>query len=227
MQNLRVFVLRFRPGLSWFGLGVGLSWLLIAPCVRSDDWPGPIVREVFSKNRDYFVRITPGESVGQTYGFASAKVGKHATAAFFQRQVDRGYKLEREIEIANPVAPVEFFVSNAGELVTLDNWHNVGYGVILALYRNDGRMVKAYRLGDLFAKSELDSFSHSVSSIWWHKGPTYIDEDQKVFYMGYREAPDYRELILRLGDGVVRICGGGLKYACRGLVARSDFLWRW
>ena len=44
MQNLRVFVLRFRPGLSWFGLGVGLSWLLIAPCMRADDWPGPIVR---------------------------------------------------------------------------------------------------------------------------------------------------------------------------------------
>jgi hypothetical protein len=170
---------------------------------------------VFSKSREYFVRITPGESVGETVGFASAKTGKHATAAFFRVQTDRGYRLEREIELANPVAPVDFFVSNAGDLVTQDNWHNVGYGVVLALYHIDGRMVKAYRLAELFPKSEIDSFTHSVSSIWWHKGPTYIDEDQKIFYMGYRESPDYRELILKLNDASIRLCASEPKYECR------------
>jgi len=170
---------------------------------------------VFSKNREYFVRITPGESVGETVGFASAKVGKHSTAAFFRAQTDRSYRLEREIELANPVAPVDFFVSNAGDLVTLDNWHNVGYGIVVALYHSDGKIVKAYRLAELFPKSEVDSFTHSVSSIWWHKGPTYIDEDQKIFYMGYRESPDYRELILKLGDASIRLCASQPKYKCR------------
>jgi len=133
-------------------------------------------------------------------------------------QTDRSYRLEREIELANPVAPVDFFVSNAGELVTLDNWHNVGYGVVLAVYHSDGKIVKAYRLSELFLKSEVDSFTHSVSSIWWHKGPTYIDEDQRIFYMGWREAPDYRELIVKLRDGSVRLCVSVPKYECRGVM---------
>jgi hypothetical protein len=40
----------------------------------------------------------------------------------------------------------------------------------------------------------------------WHTGPTYIDDAQAIFYMGYREAPDYRELILELANGSVRLC---------------------
>ena len=203
MRNLRTFL----PIVV-----LSIICLAISPSPRADDWPGPVVREVFCKNREYFVRVTPGESVGETVGFGSAKIGKHARAAYFRMQVDRGYRLEREIELANPVAPVDFFVSNSGDLVTLDNWHNVGYGVVLALYHDDGKMVKAYRLGELFPKCEVDSFTHSVSSIWWHKGSTYIDEDQKIFYMGYREAPDYRELIMKLVDGSVRLCARGPKY---------------
>jgi hypothetical protein len=187
--------------------------------LRADDWPGPAVREVFSKDRSYFVRVTPGESYGETWGFKGAKIGKHATAEFFRMQADRGYRLEGEIDLANPVAPVEFFVSNAGELVTLDNWHNVGYGVVLALYRSDGKQVQAYRLENLFGKAEIEGFSHSVSSVWWRKGPTYIDEDQNTFYMGYRQAPDYRELILRLSDGLVRLCASAPKYTCHDVRA--------
>lgn len=190
-------------------LGLGL-----ASSLRADDWPGPTVREVFSKDRGYFVRVTPGESYGETWGFKGATVGKHATAAFFRVQADRGYRLEREIELVNPVAPVEFFVSNAGDLVTLDNWHNVGYGVILAIYRGDGKLTAAYRLADLFDKGEIEAFSQSVSSIWWHKGPAYMNEDQKTFYMGYRESPDYRELVLKLADGSVRLCASAPKYEC-------------
>jgi hypothetical protein len=124
----------------------------MAAGARGDDWPWPKVREVCSKNREYFVRITPGESVGETWGFAGAQIGKHVRAAFFRVQADRGYRLEREIELMNPVAPVDFFVSNAGDLVAVDNWHHVGYGVILALYHNDGKLVRADRLAALFSQ---------------------------------------------------------------------------
>jgi hypothetical protein len=87
--------------------------------------------------------------------------------------------------------------------------------VILALYHNDGKLVRADRLADWFGPNEVESFSQSVSSIWWHKGPTYIDEDQKIFSMGYRESPEYRELILKLTDASVRVCVSRPKYACR------------
>ena len=191
--------------------------LCLAQYLRADDWAPAKVTEVFSDNRDYFVRIVPGESIGETFGFKGAKVCKHAHAQIFHIQLDRGYRLDREIELLNPVAPVSFFVSNAGDLITLDNWHNVGYGSVLALYLPDGKLVKAYKLLDLFPKSEVDSLPQSVSSIWWHKGLTYIDIDQKTFYMGYREAPDYRDLILKLNDGSVRLCANSPKYHCRNV----------
>jgi hypothetical protein len=191
-----------------------LSLLLVTVSLPADDWPPANVQEIFSKNREYFVRITPGESIGETWGFAGAKIGKHAHAEFFRVQPDRSYGLDHEIDLLNPVAPTSFFVSNAGDLVTLDNWHNVGYGFVVALYHADGKLVKSYRLSDLFPKKEVESFSQSVSSIWWHKGPTYIDVDQKTFYMGYQEPPDYRDLILNLADGSVRLCSSVPKYHC-------------
>lgn len=195
--------------------GLLFAILSASSCLFADDWFAPQVREVFSENRAFFVRVTPGDSWGESVGFKGAQIGKHARAEFFHVQPDRSYRREREIELLNPVAPVEFFVSNAGDLVTRDNWHNVGYGTVVALYHADGKLVKAYTLADLFSKSEIDSFLASISSIWWHKGPAYISDDQKTYYMGYRESPDYRELILNLGDGSVRLCASSPKYHCR------------
>jgi hypothetical protein len=196
-------------------LGIVALVSLMSPCLLADDWPAAQVKEIFSQNRDYFVRITPGESLGETWGFKGAKIGKHAHAEFFRVQADRGYRLDREIDLLNPIAPVDFFVSNAGDLVTLDNWHNVGYGAVLVFYRHDGKRMRAFSLADLFPRSELESFPKSESSVWWHKGPKYIDETQKIFYMGYHEPPDYRELILNLQDASVRMCASQPKYHCR------------
>ena len=48
-----------------------LLTLLLLACVfaapaRADSWAAPTVTEVFSASRDHFVRITPGESLGDT-----------------------------------------------------------------------------------------------------------------------------------------------------------------
>ena len=77
--------------------------LCLSAHLVADDWPGPLIREVFSPDRQYFVRITPGESWGETYGFKGAKIGKHAEAAFFREQADKGYRLERTIDLPNPL----------------------------------------------------------------------------------------------------------------------------
>src|SRR5438094_1691245 len=57
-----------------FLLGTLLSVTTLA--VRADDWPGPQTKEVFSASREYFVRVIPGESLGDTFGFAGEKEGK-------------------------------------------------------------------------------------------------------------------------------------------------------
>jgi hypothetical protein len=98
--------------------GFLLATLLSAAtsAARADDWARPQTKEMFSASREYFVRVIPGESLGDTFGFAREKKGKYAAAEFYRRQQDRSYRLVAETVLLNPVAPVEFFVSNDGVL---------------------------------------------------------------------------------------------------------------
>src|SRR5438067_1227126 len=93
-----------------------LLLLLGSGLAHADDWPGPVTKEVFSHSREYFVRVVPGEAVGDTFGFAGAKKGRYAAAEFYRRAPDRSYRLVAEVSLLNPVAPVEFFVSDGGHL---------------------------------------------------------------------------------------------------------------
>jgi len=180
---------------------------------RADSWAAPQVREVFSASRDHFVRVIPGKSVGDTVGFAGSEKGAYAAAEFYRRQADRSYRLMATATLLNPVAPVDYFVSNDGLLATIDNWHNRGYGSVLALYDAQGKLVKAYALADLFSKAEIESYAHSVSSIHWHNGPTYINQDQRTLYMMIASG---RDLVLGLETGRFAYCETrGGKYLCR------------
>ncbi len=108
---------------------------------------------------------------------------------------------------------MEFFVANDGGLVTLDNWHNTGYGTAVAIYAADGKLVKAYALADIFDKQEIEAFAQSVSSIHWHKGPAYINKDEKTFYMMIKSGND---LVLGLETGRFAYCRTqGTTYQCR------------
>jgi hypothetical protein len=187
----------------------------------ADDWAGPQVREVFSASRDHFVRVTPGKSLGDTVGFAGAAKGAYASAEFYRRQADRSYRLIATAPLLNPVAPVEFFVSNEGQLVTVDNWHNRGYGKVLALYDVQGKPVKAYALADLFSKDEIDTHQHSMSSIAWHNGPVYINQDQRTLYLMIASG---RDLVLGLETGRYAYCEPHpVKYLCRN--SNADRRW--
>src|SRR3990170_2597840 len=141
--------------------------MAFAAPAHADSWVAPQVKEVFSASRDHFVRVIPGKSIGDTIGFAGEAKGAYAAAEFYRRQPDRSYRLTATATLLNPVAPVDVFVSNEGRLATIDNWHNRGYGKVLALYDAAGRPVKTYALADLFAKAEIAAFPHSVSSIHW------------------------------------------------------------
>ena len=125
------------------------------------------------------------------------------------------------VTLLNPVAPVEVFMSNEGRLVTVDNWHNRGYGTVLALYDAEGGLVKAFELADLFSKAEIDAASHSVSSIAWHQGPVYINRDQRTLYMMVASG---RDLVLGLETGRYAYCETrGGKYLCR--TSNEDRRW--
>jgi len=156
---------RRRPAALVVTLALG------ATAVFADDWPGPRTVSVFSEDGGRFVRLVPGTSVGETVGFAGAPNGGPARGEFYVRHGDRSYRLVADVALANPVAPVEALVSNTGHLITFDNWHNAGYGAVVAIYDPSGRLVRAWRLEDLYDAKRIADIPRSVSSRWWRCAP--------------------------------------------------------
>ena len=170
-------------------MGLHAAMAIVAGClaipvaVFADEWPSAAVTEVFSQSREWFVRVVPGASVGDAIGFGGAPKGRSARAEWYRRDRDRSYRLVRETTLANPVAPVKFLVTDRGYVVTLDNWHNMGYGSAVVSYGPDGRRVAAYELKDLFSTEEIHEFRTSVSSIWWRSENVYVNSDQRSVYI--------------------------------------------
>ncbi len=164
-------------------VGVAIAMLCLDAGLAADSWPGAQTKEVFSASREWFVRVVPGKSLGDTVGFASAAKGPYARAEFFRRDANRGYRLVAERTLVNPIAPVLFVVTDRGYLVTLDNWHNMGYGKAIAGYAPDGKPLFALQLSDLFSKTEIEAFKTSVSSIWWRTDTVYIRDGQQSLYI--------------------------------------------
>lgn len=185
-------------------VAVGVLLCACAAAARADSWPGAVVKEVFSESRDWFVRVVPGTSIGDTVGFESGPKGPYAKAEFYRRQADRSYRLMTERTLLNPVAPVAFFVTDRGYLATLDNWHNMGYGKIAAFYSPDGVLIRSYALSELFTAEEIGRFSESVSSIWWRKETTYVREGQQSLYVMVDDTGS--ELIFETDTGAWQFC---------------------
>jgi len=171
---------------------------------RGDDWPAPQTREVFAPSREYFVRVIPGKGIGETIGFRGAPTGPPATAELYRRASDGSYRPVWAVSLVNPVAPIDVFLTDRGYLATLDNWHNMGYGRVVAFYSPAGVLIRAYTLADLFSAAEIDALRRSVSSIWWRKPPAYVRPDQQTLYVTLDDAG--RELLFETETGAYQYC---------------------
>lgn len=186
--------------------------LVLPAAARADDWPGPQIREVFSESREYFVRVIPGRSIGDSFGFRGMSKGPWAAAEFYRRESDRSYRLVAETTLKNPMAPADFFVSNDGYLATVDNWHNVGYGKVVTLYDRVGKLVRAYELADLFPAGEIKAFPRTTSSIEWRAGPVFVRGDQRTLLISARGG----DFVFALDSGEYKFCEYQEKsYRCR------------
>jgi hypothetical protein len=149
-----------------YALALALS--LLAATVLADSWPAAKVAGVASPTGQVVVRVVPGMNLDATYGFSGAQKGAAATAVFYRLDPAANYVKYREISLLNPIAPVFAAVSDSGELVTLDNWHNMGLGdSVVVVYSPEGTVRRSYRLNDIYAESEIKAFDRSTSSIWW------------------------------------------------------------
>ncbi len=169
---------RARQGLRAVVSGL----LLLASSVgaaMAQDWTGPGTSEVFSRNRNSFVRIISGVPVAEATHGGSAVKDRLATAEFYHRAPDRSYRLTAQVTLAKTVAPVDFYVSDRGYLAVLDNWRSLGQGAVVSLFDPQGKPIRSYDLTDLFDSDELAGLPRRVSSaLRWRQGPAYVRADQ-------------------------------------------------
>ena len=171
----------------------------------ADSWAPAQPIAAVSENAEWLVRVEPGESIGDVYGFAGAPEGEYAEATLYKFDDDlENYSEVGKYRTRNPVAPVEIHVSNSGWLVTLDNWHNLGIGTVIASYDSDGVLVRELNLADIFESEDLKKLEQSVSSIWWRCGPTVLDSYGTS--IGIWDTLG-RDVSINYVDGTVRVGG--------------------
>jgi hypothetical protein len=205
------------------------DWVVLAavatlwpvPRLDADDWLGPRVATVFSEDGQHFVRVTPGRDLGDTHGFAGAGKGAAARAEFYERQPDRSYRLVADVHLLNPVAPVDMLLSDRGFLVTFDNWANLGYGKVVAVYDHHGRPVASWELEQLYDSSRLREITHSVSSRWWRCSPFHFVDLERQTQVYVREALG-GDFVFDLPGGKFTYHGGSL--ACQAASRRQGIV---
>jgi hypothetical protein len=154
-----------------------LPWLLfccLGSFAHADSWPGAVPAGVSSPDGKTLVRVLPGSNIGAVFGFAGAKGGPNGQAVYYRLGSDDKFARYQAIELLNPVAPIFFAVSNAGELVTFDNWHNMGHGKVIVVYGANGKVLRSYELAEIYSPQEVERFQQSVSSRWWRCDPSPV-----------------------------------------------------
>jgi hypothetical protein len=161
--------------------GALILTVFCASGTEADDWPAAAAQNIFSESGRYFVRIVPGQSIGDSVGFAGATKGRYARGEFYARQPNRSYALVADVILENPVSPTDALVTNRGYLVTFDNWHNLGYGTVVAIYAPTGRTIRTFTLEQLYSEDRLERIPRSVSSRWWRCAPRgFVDPDEQT-----------------------------------------------
>lgn len=147
--------------------GVAIAYLTLMTTAFGDEWPAPKALHIFSEDGQYFVRIVPGDTTKNAGDPSVAHPGRYAHGEFYARQKDRSYRLVADVALQNPINPVSAAVTNKGYLITLDNWHNAGYGKVVAMYTNRGKFIRGYTLEELYSQTQILELPHSASSRWW------------------------------------------------------------
>jgi hypothetical protein len=187
--------------------------------LRADDWPAARPITVFTDKADRFIRILPGRSIGDLVGFSGAPKGPYATAELYARGPDRSYVLTREVRLVNPVAPVNVLLAPDGSFITFDNWHNLGYGPVVAIYKPDGSLVRTYQLEDLYSPQKISALPMSVSSRSWRCAPNhFVATDGAEAYVREHSGGYF---VFRLKDGTFRYTPGTIA-DCIGPVPQGD-----
>ena len=136
---------------------------MLAVAARGDEWIIKKKFTVLSANKKFRVELTRGKE-----------------AVFSARGALGLYVRKATFPILN--SPHWAAVSNDGmHLVTFDEAGALGYGDnVVAVYQTSGTLVRSFSLGQLLTLDDIDTFSKSVSSIWWGGKHYFNDNGQLV-----------------------------------------------
>jgi hypothetical protein len=107
------------------------------------------------------------------------------------------------VSLVNGSAPVDVLLLDDGSLLTLDEWHRMGYENTAVYYATGGTLQWQHDLEHLLSEKMIDRVPTSVSSRWWRASPLEtlfsVDEQDRtlVSVTLYNE----HRLTLRLIDG--------------------------
>jgi hypothetical protein len=147
----------------------GMFSLLFVPVLYGDTWMLPSGVNISSPSGNYIAQVSPGS--GGYGGYERAITNReHNASVILMRSQEGVTNVVWKGKLINPAAPVDVYVSDSGYMVTMDNWHNIGYGPIIVIYDPQGRLVRYWSLEELFKPEESLRLPRSVSSIRWHAG---------------------------------------------------------
>ena len=211
---------------------VRLMLCIMLPAVfaaRADTWFPAETKTVLSADKRARATVIPRPLAGPLAYFrdkvdghpqAGQRPGSVQTTA--QARVERkteqgGWTVVWEGPLTNDVAPVTVLVADGARyLVTLDNWHSMGWGDdAVAIYGPEGALIRRYALSDLLPAEYVEALPMSVSSIHWRGGARIVDRDQElridVVVPSLDDGSDaerYLELGISLADGRVSLPEG-------------------
>jgi hypothetical protein len=156
--------------------------LILLNIARADSWAAAKLQARTSPNGQYVVRVTPGKSMGDVYGYGGEPKGAYAKAEWY-RFNGKSYEKVNEANLLNPISPVDIEVTNSGLLIAIDNWHNLGIGSILVIYTPSGGIIKKYTLLDLYSADDLEKIERTTSSFHWRCPglSTYLESDTELW----------------------------------------------
>jgi TonB family protein len=173
----------------------------------------PVKRKYYSADKKYCVEVIPKKLESQLAFFEDKSAGRNDAGAakgvrnnrakaivYFRGSI--GYSKTSEFPLLNEVSPVDALISGDGRyVVTFDNWHMMGYGDnVVVIYRSDGTLIRKFSLEDLFTDADIQSFKHSVSSIWWGDNH-YIDDKKQILHLKAGDQERTREVTIDLKTG--------------------------
>ena len=185
----------------------------LSSSVHADSWALPVKKKYYSPDRKYCLEVIPkqlesqlsyfkGKAEGKTDAGAVKGLKDNRAKAIFYVNESIGYSKKHEFPLVNEVSPVNAVVSADGRyVVTFDNWHQVGYGDdVVVIYQSNGALVKKFGLADLFTESDIRSFIHTASSIWWGTGH-YIDDKNEILHLKAGPEEAGREVTIEIASG--------------------------